>query len=88
LSARRLDPLTGCEYNLEVPALRPDDSCAGRLVELVQDSETVTKKRFETWKQQKVSVEENFKLCCKEVQADRTVDDLADILADEITSHS
>jgi len=88
LSSRRLDPVTGCEYNLEVPSLRPDDACAGRLVEMCQDSELVTKKRYETWKQQKVNVEENFKASCKSVQADRTIEDMMDMLADEISSSS
>ena len=88
LSSRRLDPTTGCEYNLEVPSLRPDDSVTGRLIELNQDQESVTKRRFETWRTQRVTIEENFKASCKSIPADRPIEDFRDLLADQITSHS
>jgi len=82
LSSRRLDPTTGCEYNLEVEALRPDESCSGRLIEMAQDKEEVIKKRYETWRQQKVTVEENYKATVSSIASDRQIEDLRDMLAD------
>ena len=76
LSSRRLDPLTGNEYNLDVPELRADDAVSGRLIELTADQESATKKRYETWRQQKVQIEENFKATVRPVPSDRPIGDL------------
>ena len=65
LSSRRLDPLTGCQFNLDVPNLRPDESIMERLIELTADQESATKKRYEIWRAQKVGIEENFKTACR-----------------------
>lgn len=79
--------MTGCEYNLEVPDLRPEESAMGRCVELAADQEAVIKKRFEVWKGQKVGIEDNFKTACRQIQADKSITELQDMLADLITSN-
>lgn len=56
------------------------------MIELTQDSEQAARKKYDTWRAQKVIIEEHFRSCIKEVGADRTIEELTDALADEITS--
>lgn len=82
LSNRRVDPQTGIEYNLEVNP-PSDEPTSNRMIELAQDLEAPTRKKYESWRNQKVLIEENFRSCIKEVQADRTIEELREVLVDE-----
>lgn len=79
--------MTGTEYNLEVTP-PSDEQTSNRMVELAQDHEFAARKKYDTWKAQKPIIEEHYRTSIKEVQADRTIEELSDALADEITSHT
>ena len=83
LSNRRVDPESGILYNLEVNP-PSDEPTANRIIELIADSEGNVRKKYESWRSQKANVEEHFRTTIKELQADRTVDEMRDVLADEV----
>jgi len=85
LSNRRVDPETGVEYNLEVNP-PSDEPTSNRMIEMLADLEGPTRKKYENWRNQKPWIEENFRTAIKEIQADRTIDEMRDVLSDEIGS--
>lgn len=85
LSNRRIDPETGILYNVEVNP-PSDEPTSNRMIEMPCDNESSTKKRYETWRNQKPFIEESFRTAIKEIQADRTIDEMRDVLTDEIQS--
>jgi len=83
LTNRRVDPHTGIYYNLEV--LPPkEETVAARLIELHEDKEAVVRKRFEVWKGQVEYIEEAFKNMLLNVQSDKAVDQVTEIICDAI----
>lgn len=83
LSNRRLDPVTGVHYNLEINPPK-DDSTAARLIEMAEDSEDIVKKRFDRWSGQVSNLEETFKNMLLNVQSDKPVDGVTEQIADAI----
>jgi adenylate kinase len=85
LSNRRIDPVTGTEYNLEVNP-PSDEPTSNRMIEFIEDLEATVRKRYDTWRAQKPDIEEAFRTSIKELQADRTIDEFQDTIAEEIQS--
>jgi len=83
LSNKRIDPENGTEYNLEVnpPA---DEATNNRLVELVECSDEVVRKVYRNWKKSQTTIEEHFRSQIMNTPAERTIDELQDVLLDEI----
>lgn len=77
LSNRRLDPITGIQYNLEINPPK-DDSTAARLIEMTEDSEETVKKRYERWNSSVSHLEETFKNMLLTVQSDKLVEQVTD----------
>jgi len=82
-SNRRVDPATGTYYNFEIAAPK-DEATASRLIELVEDSEEVVKKRCEIWNKQVSNLEEAFKNMLLNVQSDKTVEQITELICDAI----
>lgn len=83
LSNRRVDPQTGQHYNLEITPPK-DESTASRLIEMVEDREVIVKQRFNVWNQQISNIEEAFKNMLLNVQADKPVENITELIADAI----
>lgn len=83
LGNRRIDPQTGFVYNLEV--LPPsDEATSSRLVEQLKDSEKTVRTRFSAWKKMSPNIEESFRNQIHAIQCERTIEEMADLLADAI----
>lgn len=83
LSNRRVDPQTGVFYNLEI--LPPkEESVAARLIELHEDKEQVVRHRVSIWNQQVSNIEEAFKNMLLNVQSDKPVDQITELICDAI----
>lgn len=83
LSNRRLDPLTGEYFNIEVKAPK-DDGQAKRLVPLKGDAEELVKKRFIEWNSHVSLLEESFKDCLLSVPSDRLIEQVRDQISEHI----
>jgi adenylate kinase len=83
ISNRRIDPTTGIYYNLEVFPPK-DEATASRLIELLEDKERVVRQRFSIWNQQISNIEEAFKSQLLNVQSDKPVDHITDLICDAI----
>ena len=83
LSNRRIDPTTGTSYNLEINPPR-DEATASRLIEMVEDREKVVKQRYAVWNNQVSNIEEAFKNMLLNVQADRPVEQITELICDAI----
>lgn len=83
LSNRRVDPSTGAFYNLEINPPR-DEATAGRLIEMVEDREQVVKQRFAVWNNQVSNIEEAFKNMLLNVQGDKPVEQITELIHDAI----
>lgn len=70
-------------YNLEVFPPK-EEAVAARLIELHEDREAVVKKRFETWNNQVPNIEEAFKNMLLNVQSDKPLDQVTEIICDAI----
>ena len=70
-------------YNLEVFPPK-DEATASRLVELAEDKERVVRQRFAIWNQQIPSIEEAFKSQLFNVQSDKPVDQITELICDAI----
>jgi len=78
LSARRIDPMTGQFFNLELNQATNEEQAA-RLEPLYQDRESVVKTRFTFWKDDMCGkIEDEFKKCLLTVSADRLLDQVSD----------
>lgn len=66
LSNRRIDPVTGIEYNLEVNP-PSDEPTSNRMIELSQDAEAIVRKKYDTWRTQKPDIEEAYRTAIKEL---------------------
>jgi adenylate kinase len=83
LSNRRVDPQTGIYFNLEV-APPKDESTAQRLIELNEDKESVVRQRFGIWNSQVSNIEEAFKNMTLNIQSDKSVEQITELIADAI----
>ena len=61
-----------------------DESTAGRLIELAEDKEHVIKQRYAIWNGLVPNVEEAFKNMMLNVQADKPVEQITELIADAI----
>lgn len=70
-------------YNLEVFPPK-EEAVAARLIDLLEDRETVVRKRFESWNGQVANIEEAFKNMLLNVQSDKAVDQVTEVICDAI----
>ena len=78
LANRRVDPVTGEFYSIEVSAPR-DQEIVERLVSMKGDQEQIVRKRYGVWEEQIVMLEEEYKEgldCLYTVKANTDVDKL------------
>lgn len=73
LGNSRLDPVTGAYYNMEVNPPK-DEVTANRLICLRENSANSISKRFKLWNAQLPALEEAYKNCLLNLQADKPVD--------------
>ena len=85
VEARKMDPLTGNIYNLE---LNPpsDEAVTKRLVSLKEDAPAIVKKKYKQFEDYQVQLEDQFKAEIVPVDANRSVQELADHLADALAN--
>ena len=83
LSNRRVDPQTGIYYNLEIFPPK-EESVAARLIELHEDRENVVRRRVEIWNGLVSNVEESFKNMLLNVQSDKPVEQITELICDAI----
>jgi len=83
LSNRRIDPSTGIYYNLEINPPR-DEATSSRLIELQEDKENVVKARISNWNQQVSNIEEAFKNMLLNVQSDKALEQITELICDAI----
>jgi adenylate kinase len=83
LNNRRIDPQTGVYYNLEIQPPK-DESVASRLIELYEDKDEVVKKRVQVWNNQVSNIEEAFKNMLLNVQSDKPVDQVTELICEAI----
>ena len=83
LASRRIDPMTGELFNVEVDKPK-NDAQQLRLTTQAQDEESVVKARFEVWNSNQTMLEENFKQCLLSVPTDRLVDQIFESLKENI----
>jgi len=73
LQARRIDPMTGELFNIEVNPPKQDAQNL-RLQRLPGDAEDLVRRRFSQWTDNITMLEENYKTCLLTVSGERTVD--------------
>ncbi len=83
LSNRRIDPQTGEFFNLEINK-PPDEATLTRLAELPEDKEVVIKARYQQWAESIAFLEEAFKNTLLNVQADKNVEQITELVCDAI----
>ena len=83
LANRRIDPQTGVFYNLEIDPPQ-DEATASRLVDLPEDREAAIKARYEQWNQIMPQLEEAYKSTLLNVQADKAVEQITELVSDAI----
>lgn len=83
LSNRRIDPTTGILYNLEINPPK-DEATASRLIELIEDREKIVRQRHAVWNNQVSNIEEAFKNMLLNVQADKPVEQITELICDAI----
>ena len=77
LSNKRIDPITGIEYNTEVNPPKTEQ-VAARLMTRKEDEAPAVKKRFAAWTQNIVLIEEAYKSKILVTSADKTVEYLTE----------
>ena len=85
VEARKVDPLTGNVYNLN---LNPPSEKAvlDRLISLKEDAPAVVKKKYKAYEAYQIQLEDQFKAEIVPVNADKSVQELADHLADALAN--
>lgn len=85
VEARKHDPLTGHVYNLE---LNPpsDEAVKGRLISLKEDAPAILKKKYKSFNDYQIQLEDQFKGDIVLVNGDRPVKEIANHLADAIAN--
>ena len=83
LSNRRVDPQTGISYNLEINPPK-EEAIAARLIELHEDKEKVVRTRVGIWNQGVSNIEEAFKNMLLNVQSDKPVEQITELICDAI----
>lgn len=83
LGNRRIDPITGQLFNIEIAQAKTEEQ-ANRLEPLKQDEEVVVRRRFDAWSDIINSIEEEFKACLLTITSDRMTDQVSDQIADAI----
>jgi hypothetical protein len=73
LGNSKLDPVTGAYYNLEINPPK-DEVTAGRLISLKENAPASIAKRYKLWNAQLPALEEAYKNCLLNLQADKPVD--------------
>ena len=79
----RVDPQTGIEYNI-LDSPPSDEATNNRLIPLAQNSEEIIRKQCKAWKSQLIQIEENFRDKLLNVETDREIETITDLLAEEI----
>ena len=80
---KRIDPVTGITYNMEVSPPK-SEIVNDRLVQQKQDQEVNVRKRFIAWNANISNLEENFKNVLLSCPSDKTIESIADQIADAI----
>ena len=83
LSNRRIDPLTGEFFNVEMNPPK-FNAQAERLITLREDEEENIKKRYGVWSDNINKLEETYKNCLLSVSTDRLVEQVFDTIKDAI----
>ena len=83
LQARRIDPMTGELFNMEVNQPKFESQNL-RLQRVPGDAEELVRKRFKTWTANITMLEENFKNCLLSVSAERLIDQVFDNIRDSV----
>ena len=83
LQQRRIDPMTGELFNLQVnpPQLSAQSQ---RLQRLASDAEDLVRKRFQAWGENQTMLEENYKNCLLTVSAERNPDVVFESIRDAV----
>ena len=82
LSKRRLDPVTGCSYNLNVDLIR-EDAIKNRLTIAPEDSKIIIAKGYAEWKDNLADIEDYFKDRLKVLAVSgRSIDDTSEQISD------
>ncbi len=61
-----------------------EEAVAARLIELLEDREAVVRKRFQSWNGQLSIIEEAFKTMLLNVQSDKAIDQVTEVICDAI----
>jgi len=61
-----------------------EEAIAARLIEMQEDNEDTVKKRMEVWNQLVPNIEEAFKNMLLNVQSDRPVEQVTEVICDAI----
>lgn len=83
LSNRRIDPMTGEYFNVEINPPK-SNSQAERLLIQKEDDEDTVKTRYQFWSDNITMLEENYKHCLLSVSTDRLVEQVFDTIKDAI----
>ena len=83
LQARRIDPMTGEYFNMEVNQPKFESQNL-RLQRLPGDAEDLVRKRFQTWTDNITMLEETYKNCLLSVSAERLIDQVFDNIRDSV----
>ncbi len=83
LANRRIDPQTGEFYNTEI-SQPEDEATISRLVDLPEDKQNVVQNRIEFWGKSIAHLEEAFKHTLLNVQADKAVEQITELICDAI----
>lgn len=80
---RRVDSQTGVYYNLEINPPK-EEAVAARLIELHEDKEATVRRRVEVWNSLVSNIEEAFKNMLLNVQSDKPVEQITELICDAI----
>lgn len=78
LGGRKMDPLTGQRYNMEFFNTKVNEALARRLVRMKEDSEEIVRKRFVTWKDNRIRLENEFRSNLLAIISDRLPEQVTD----------
>jgi len=83
LGNRRVDPTTGDVYNLEVNP-PSDEATSTRLIELVEDSDEVVRKKYQAMKEPLILTEESFRPVVQNIHSEKTIEEMVEIISEAI----
>jgi len=81
---KKIDPVTGCVYNLKDSKTQPDPIILARLITRECDKHENVKKRLKSWKNFLPKLEDAYKEHRLSLSADKTIQALADSISEAI----